>query len=165
MCPRSPKLYSKQSMIKPRHHKQGTKPPPYTIQLTNQPARYRPAPIGLNIPCRYKHNNNYILHHKRRLQRQFGTTHPSTISAQSSICNISQCVKGSPYMLTINKIENDCSDDIVKKLINEMIISAYEDPKYFTVMFGKYVLVNNKGNRNAGEMATAIARRIRGERA
>ena len=46
-----------------------------------------------------------------------------------------------------------------------MIISAYEDPKYFTVMFGKYVLVNNKGNRNAGEMATAIARRIRGERA
>ena len=68
-------------------------------------------------------------------------------------------------MLTINKIENDCSDDIVKKLINEMIISAYEDPKYFTVMFGKYVLVNNKGNRNAGEMATAIARRIRGERA
>lgn len=68
-------------------------------------------------------------------------------------------------MLTINKIENDCSDDTVKKLINEMIISAYEDPKYFTVMFGKYVLVNNKGNRNAGEMATAIARRIRGERA
>jgi hypothetical protein len=68
-------------------------------------------------------------------------------------------------MLTINKIENDCSDDTVKKLINEMIISAFEDPKYFTVMFGKYVLVNNKGNRNAGEMATAIARRIRGERA
>jgi hypothetical protein len=33
------------------------------------------------------------------------------------------------------------------------------------VMFGKYVLVNNKGNNDAGKMANAIMRRIRGERA
>jgi hypothetical protein len=67
-------------------------------------------------------------------------------------------------MLTLNIEERE--DDAMKKFIYESMISFYNRcTKEFTVMFGKYVLVNNKGNNDAGKMANAIMRRIRGERA
>ena len=154
MCPRSPN--QGHNLSKPRRQSSSAS------EVVKKPhCRYRPARVAhLHRYQRYTNLNAHERFHRHKSR----ANHPPTISAQSSNIKIVQCVNYSPYMLTLNIEERE--DDAMKKLIYESMISFYNRcTKEFTVMFGKYVLVNNKGNNDAGKMANAIMRRIRGERA